>query len=142
MAFDPSGQYMKNLKPVFCLLAIGLSVCGCGHKSEVSFGADSRLMAITGGYSEIVVDSAKIPGYWAVQSDGEKFFLYTRDRSFNKGDIIRVEGIFGGGSAAVFDEETRVYRGDAQTNIFVVWKAAPAAADKTVKPPADKVSRK
>jgi len=117
------------------VLGLGLLASGCGREPEAeSFGPHSRFLRLTSGYSEIVVDSAKIPGYWAVQADGETFFLYIRDTSFEKGDVIRVDGDFGSGVASVFDEETRVYRRDMPTKIFIVWKAAREEMDKTVRP--------
>ena len=88
-------------------------------------------MRLTSGYTEIVMDKSKVPGYWAVRiGDGEKFFLYTLDRSYGKGEVILVDGAFGTAEATVFDDETRVYQLWARTNIFVVQRAAKAGPGK------------
>lgn len=82
-------------------------------------------MKLTSDYTEIAVDRSKVPGYWGSQvDDGEKFFLYTLDHSYKKGDVIRVQGAFGPAAAAVFNDETRIYQDGQPIIIFVVWKAA------------------
>ena len=92
-------------------------------------------MRLTSDNTEIVIDSAKVPGYWAGQvGDGEKFFLYSLDRSFKKGDVLTVDGAFGTAAAAVFDDATRVYQSEQVTNIFVVWKAARRGSEKDGQP--------
>jgi hypothetical protein len=104
-----------------------LSFCfpACRSGSERPLSADAKLMRLTSSYSYIVVSSAKVPGYWAREvGTGEAYFLYTTECSYKKGDILRVDGTFGTAPAAVFDDETRVYRSGTNTNIFVVWKAA------------------
>ena len=93
--------------------------------------AGASTMRLTSGYTEIVMEGSKVPGYWANRvGDGERFFLFTLDRSFTKGEVILVDGAFGTAEAAVFDDETRVYQGGARTNIFVVQRAAKAGPGK------------
>lgn len=88
-------------------------------------------MRLASGYTEIVMEGSKVPGYWASRvGDGEKFFLYTLDGAHRKGEVILVDGSFGSAEAAVFDDDTRVYQSNAPTNIFVVRKAAKANPEK------------
>lgn len=88
-------------------------------------------MRLASGYTEIVMNSSKVPGYWATRiGDGEKFFLYTLDGSYRKGEVILADGAFGTAEAAVFDDDTRVYQSNAMTNIFVVRRAAKADPEK------------
>jgi hypothetical protein len=99
-------------------------------------------MRLSSDYTEIVVYSTRVPGYWAGQTyGGDKFFLYTLDKSYKKGDVLEFEGALGAAPAAVFDEETRIYRSDQVTNIYVVWRARLSGAGK-VKEPAAKETRK
>jgi hypothetical protein len=79
-------------------------------------------MVLTSGPSEIVMSSSKVPGYWAreVQSEQE-FFLFTPARSFGKGSRVTVEGPFGPAYAAVFRDESGVYRSGYPTHVLVVW---------------------
>jgi hypothetical protein len=97
-------------------------------------------MRLTSDYSEIVLYSTKVPGYWARQvGDAEKFFLYTLDGSYKKGDVISVDGAFGTATVAVFDDETRVYQSDYTANIFVVWRAALSSPRQDGQPTSRKV---
>jgi hypothetical protein len=111
-------------------LLLLFSACRGGSEGPVS--ADAKLMRLTNDYSYIVVSSAKVPGYWAREVGvGEVFFLYMTDSSYKKGDLLRVDGAFGSATAAVFDDETRVYRsGVINTNIFVVWKSVRSETSK------------
>lgn len=111
------------------VLAILFSACRGGPGGKVSAGASA--MRLASGYTEIVMEGSKVPGYWATRvGDGEKFFLYTLEGSFRKGDVILVDGAFGPAGAAVFDDDTRVYQSNVPTNIFVVRRAAKADPEK------------
>jgi hypothetical protein len=81
-------------------------------------------MRLTTDYTEIVVDSSRVPGYWAKRAnDGKKIFLYTRDQSYKTGDVLKVEGAMGPAPAAVFDDETGIYECLPSVHVFIVWKA-------------------
>jgi hypothetical protein len=100
-------------------------------------------MRLGSDYTEIVVNSTKVTGYWAGEiGAGERFFLYTLDRSYKKGDVISVEGAYGSAPAAVFDEGTRVYESGRMTNIFVVWKVAKSGPAHGEAPASSKVRTK
>lgn len=81
--------------------------------------------------SEIVVRSAKVPGYWAREVDlsvmGKglpgRFFLFlsSLDKSFQAGDRLEIEGAFGEAVAAVFDDESRIYLKENRVILFVAW---------------------
>ena len=118
-------KQVKIFKILACLIALTCCLSGCNNEPGKNLGTRSRLMKLISDYTEVVVDSSKVPGYWASQvSDKERFFLYTPDLSYKKGDVIRVEGTLGTTTAAVFDDETRVYQSVQVINLFVVWKAA------------------
>jgi hypothetical protein len=113
------------------LAALAMLVPACRSDSGKGVSANASAMRLTSGQTEIVMNASKVPGYWATRvGDGEKFFLYTLDRSFRKGEVILVDGTFGTAEAAVFDDDTRVYQSHAPTNIFVVRKAAKADPEK------------
>jgi hypothetical protein len=126
-----AGPFVEGLK-MFCrLLLPALLLFPCGCRKETDLTTDARSMRLASGYTEIVVEAAKVRGYWANQvGTGERFFLFTADDSFHKGDVLDVEGAYGRAPAAVFNEETRVYQNRLPTTIFVVWKAALAGASK------------
>ncbi|MGA2532562.1 MAG: hypothetical protein ABSG19_05940 [Candidatus Aminicenantales bacterium] len=131
------------LKPLACLFVLTFCFCQCGNESSLGLSYGSKFMRLTSDYAEIVVDSAKVPGYWAGQvGDGERFFLYSLDRSYKKGDVLTVDGAFGTATAAVFDDATRVYQSEQETNIFVVWKAAMRGSENNGQPPSRKVRGK
>ncbi len=85
--------------------------------------SDAREMRLTSDYTEIAVNSSRVPGYWARQvGDSRRLFLYTLDRAHEKGEAAMVEGPYGTAWAAVFDDETRVYERGKPTIIIVVRK--------------------
>jgi hypothetical protein len=115
----------KAFKTLACLIALTFCFAGCHGRPGKGLNTSSRSVKLTSDYTEIAVDCSKVPGYWGSQvNDGEKFFLYTLDHSYKKGDVIRVQGAFGPAAAAVFNDETRVYQVVPIVNIIVVWKAA------------------
>jgi hypothetical protein len=83
-------------------------------------------MVLTSGPSEIVLSSTRVPGYWARPVDAEdRFFLSTRDRSYEKGSRVTVEGPFSPTHPSVFREETGEYLRtvwDRPVFVLVVWK--------------------
>ncbi len=92
-------------------------------------------MRLTSNFTEIAIASHKVPGYWAYGIGGiDVFFLFTKQGSFKKGDILRIEGPYGTAEAAVFDDETRVYQSARQTIIYVVWKAELFEPEKSSRP--------
>jgi hypothetical protein len=96
-------------------------------------------MLLTSDHTEIVLFSAKVPGYWAKQlNDNQELFLYTQVCSFEKGCQVRVDGPLGNALAAVYHDETGVYSGEYPTNILVVWKMAEYRAQKDAQPPSKK----
>ena len=116
---------LEILKPLACLVVLTFCIARCGKEQGEGLSYGSKSMRLTSDYTEIAIDAAKVPGYWAGQvGDGERFFLYALDRSFKKGDVLAVDGAFGTAAAAVFDDATRVYQSEQPTNVFVVWKAA------------------
>jgi hypothetical protein len=124
------------LKGLTCIFLFTFCFSQCSKESGQGLSFGSKFMRLTSDNTEIVIDSAKVPGYWAGQvGDGEKFFLYSLDRSFKKGDVLTVDGAFGTAAAAVFDDATRVYQSEQVTNIFVVWKAARRGSEKDGQPP-------
>lgn len=103
-------------------------------------------MLLTSDHTEIVLFSAKVPGYWATQlSDEQEFFLSTQVRSYEKGDHVRVEGSFGNAFASVYRDETGVYlsayRQGLPTAIIVVWKMAEYKVQKDAQPTSKKDNR-
>ncbi len=115
----------RSLACLAIAAAVLFSACRGGSGKGVS--ADASAMRLTSGYTEIIVEKAKVPGYWAVRvGDGEKFFLYTLDRSYRKGEVMLADGAYGTVWAAVFDDATRVYQSMVHTNVFVVQRAAKA----------------
>jgi len=133
----------KMIKALFCLAALSLCFCRCGSESEKSPDNRQRLMTLTSDYTEIVVFSSKVPGYWARQvSDSEEFFLYMQAGSYKKGETMKVGGVFGTTMAAVFRDETLSYEREHVTNIFIVWKAAIYSAAKNQRQPSEKIDRK
>ena len=92
-------------------------------------------MILTSGPAEIVLNSAKVPGYWAKPMSGEQeFFLSTQVRSYEKGRCVRVEGPLGSAYAAVYRDETGVYLSAYDqpfpTAIIVVWKISEVIVDR------------
>jgi hypothetical protein len=132
---------MKALRTLACLFALALCFSSCNPQPEKSPG--SRLMKLTSDYTEIVVSSSRVPGYWARPiSDGEKIFLYTLDHSYKTGEALRVEGALGPATAAVFDDETGVYEYLPMVNVFIIWKAALANSGKGAHLPAKEMPGK
>jgi hypothetical protein len=131
------------IKPLACLFVLTFCFARCGKEQGQGLSYGSKFMRLTSDYTEIAIDSAKVPGYWAGQvGDGERFFLYSLARSFKKGDVLTVDGAFGTATAAVFDDATRVYQSEQPTNIFVVWKAAARGSGKGGPPPSREVRAK
>jgi hypothetical protein len=98
---------------------------GCRSGPSDGWSSRARTMVLTSGPSEIVISSSKVPGYWARPVDGEdRFFLYTRDRSYETGSRIAVEGPFGPASGSEFHDETGEYVRMSRRPVFVlvVWK--------------------
>lgn len=107
--------------PLVMILALSLSGCRSGHTE--GWSSRARRMVLTSGPSEIVQSSSRVPGYWARLADGgDEFFLFTRDRSYEPGSRVTVEGPFGASSPAAFREETGVYAKWYPVNVLVVWK--------------------
>jgi hypothetical protein len=101
-----------------------VSLVDCRSGPIEGWSSRARTMVLTSGPTGIALSSSKVPGYWAKQADTEQeFFLYTKDRSFEKGDRVRVEGPYGLTSPAVFRDESGVYsRYYSQLYVLVVWK--------------------
>lgn len=105
------------------LAVLALAAAGCRGRSVESWSTRARGMLLTSGPTEVVVSSSRVPGYWARQSGSDQdVFLYTKDRSFEAGNLVTVAGPFGGSFMAVFREETGVYMKDYQAPLLVVWK--------------------
>jgi len=120
---------MKTLRPLGSIFVsiLALSLIGCRGGSIEGWSSRARTMILTSGPAEIVMSSSKVPGYWARQAaDEQEFFLYTRDRTYEKGCHVRVEGPFGYANVSFFREETGVYWRESPmpTCILVVWKMA------------------
>lgn len=107
--------------PLVVILALALSGCRSGHTE--GWSSRARRMLLTSGPTEIAMSSSKVPGYWARQADtGDEFFLYTRDRSYEQGSRVTVEGPFGAASPAAFRSETGAYARWYPVHVLVVWK--------------------
>lgn len=131
---------LEDLKPLAYLIVLTFCFTQCGKEQGQGLSYGSKSMRLTSDYTEIAIDAAKVPGYWAGQAgDGERFFLYSLDRSYKKGDVLTVDGAFGTATAAVFDDATRVYQSEQPTNVFVVWKAAARGSGKDGPPPSREV---
>jgi hypothetical protein len=109
------------------ILVIPVLVALMDCRSGPSEGLSSRAwtMILTSGPAEIAMSSSRVPGYWARPADGgDRFYLSTRDRSFEKGSRVTVEGPFGPASVSEFHEETGEYLRMSQRPVFVlvVWK--------------------
>ena len=125
------GRGAPVLLPAFLFVASAILLPACRSDPGKGVSKDASAMRLVSGYTEIVMNASKVPGYWAARvGDGEKFFLYALDGSYRKGEVILVDGAFGTAEAAVFDDDTRVYQSNAPTNIFVVRKSAKASPDK------------
>ena len=129
------GKIIGTIRILTFLLTAVLCLPGCRRGPGASYPKSMRL---TSDYTEIVVYSTRVPGYWSGKpSDPNTFFLYTQDRSYKKGDLLEFDGTFGTAPASVFDDETRVYRSGQMTNIYVVWRAR-ASAVRSAQHPAPK----
>lgn len=107
------------------ILVMVLGACRSGPIE--GWSSRARTMILTSGPTEIGMSSSRIPGYWAEQpvdnaEAGQSFFLSTKDRSFRKGDRVRVEGPYGQAAPAVFLDDTGAYYDDYPTYVLVVWK--------------------
>lgn len=103
------------------IAAVVLTACRSGPSE--GWSSRARTMVLTSGPAEVVLSSSRVPGYWARQTDGgDEFFLYTRDRSYEPGSRVRVEGPFGSASPTVFREETGEYAKWYPVPVLVVWK--------------------
>jgi hypothetical protein len=126
---------VKAFKTLACLIVLTFFFSGCHGRPGKGPSSLSRSLELTSDHTEIVVDSSKVPGYWGSQVDGgQKFFLCTLDGSYQKGNVVMVEGAFGAAAAAVFNDETRVYQDGQIVNIIVVWRAAISAPGKKGRP--------
>jgi hypothetical protein len=108
----------------FAIAAVAL-VCffACRSGPIEGWSSRARTMVLTSGPTEIVMSSSKVPGYWSQQADsGQEFFLYTRDRTFEKGDRVTVEGPYGQSMPTVFRGESGLYSRYDIVQILVVWK--------------------
>jgi hypothetical protein len=115
----------RSAVPAFVFAAMCLFWPGCRGGSVEGWSDRARTMILTSGPSEIVISASKVPGYWARETAGDQdFFLFTRDRTFEKGARVKVDGPFGGASFSAFREETGVYMKYATTPVLVVWKIA------------------
>ncbi|MEN6559963.1 MAG: hypothetical protein ABFD52_04215 [Acidobacteriota bacterium] len=106
-------------------LSLALSLIGCRSGNVEGWSSKARTMILTSGPTEIVISSSRVPGYWARQAASDQdIFLYTRARSFEKGNRVKVEGPFGGAAAAVFNEDAGTYRHSREVplSVLVVWK--------------------
>jgi len=117
---------MKTLRPFGSpfVIILALSLIGCRSGPIEGRSSRARTMILTSGPTEIVMSSSKVPGYWSQETYSEQeFFLYTRVRSFEKGNRVEVEGPFGNAFPAVFRDEAGLYlRGYGPTLVLVVWK--------------------
>jgi len=108
--------------PVLAVLA----AIGCRSGPREGWSSRARTMILTSGPSEIALSSSRVPGYWARPVDAEdRFFLSTRDRSYEKGSRVMVEGPFTPAHPSVFREDTGVYMRtmwDRPVFVLVVWK--------------------
>jgi hypothetical protein len=121
-------------------------LCRCGGGPKGDFGNRARLMLLTSGPTEIVLNSAKVPGYWAKPMNGEQeFFLNTQVRSYEKGSCVKVEGPLGSAYTAVYRDETGVYLSAYHqlhpTAIIVVWKISEVMVRKDGQRPSRKADR-
>ncbi len=133
----------RIVKSLLGCCVLTLCLWHCRQEPGKGPSSSAKQMRLGSGYTEIVVNSTKVPGYWAGEiGTGERFFIYTLDGSFKKGDVISVEGAYGSAWAAVFDETTRVYQSNQPTNIFVVWKAARSEPRNDARSTAAKVREK
>ena len=106
------------------IAAVVLAACRSGPSE--GWSSRARRMVLTSGPSEIVLSSSRVPGYWARQADnGDELFLFTRDRTYEKGGRITVEGPFGSAFPTVFREETGEYAKWHPVLVLVVWKIGP-----------------
>lgn len=107
------------------VIILALSLIGCRSGPVESWSGRARAMILTSGPTEISLSSSKVPGYWAQQVDsGQEFFLYTRIRSYEKGNRVKVEGPYGNAYPSVFRDEAGVYLHGYPTEVLVVWKMA------------------
>jgi len=87
----------------------------CRSGTADGWSSRARTMVLISGPTEIAMSSSRVPGYWARPVDAEdRFFLCTRDSSYETGSRIKVEGPFGPASPSIFRDETGEY-----------WKVAP-----------------
>ncbi len=116
---------LRRAIPAVAWGVAALVMVGCRSGPDDGWSGRARTMLLTSGTTEIALSSSKVQGYWARQPGGDDaFFLCTRDRSFAKGERIKVEGPFGPASPAVFREETGEYwKGYPRpVMVLVVWK--------------------
>lgn len=116
----------RSAVPAIVFAALALASLGCRGGSVEGWSSRARTMILTSGPSEIAISASKVPGYWAREPAGDQdFFLFTRDRSYEKGVRVIVEGPFGGAMVSAFREETGVYmKYPTPTPVLVVWKMA------------------
>ena len=116
---------VEALKKLACLVALTFCFSSCHGRPGKGLSTSSRSIKLTSDYTEIAVDRSKVPGYWGSQvNDGEKFFVYTLDHSYKKGDVLRVQGACGPAAAAVFNDDARIYQDGQIINMIVVWTAS------------------
>lgn len=114
----------RLIRAVVAVLVVLVSI-GCRSGPREGWSARARTMILTSGPAEIAISSSRVPGYWARPVDAEdRFFLWTRDRSFGKGSRVTVEGPFTPSFPSVFRDETGEYSRTSPHRVFVlvVWK--------------------
>jgi len=116
------------MKPKILIIpaAMILALVSCRPDSEPGAGRQTKVVELAGPQTEIIVYSAKVPGYWTKSAGGQGrffLFLFSREDSFKKGDLLTVEGELGKATAAIFDDESRAYFRMAEVIIFAAWKA-------------------
>jgi hypothetical protein len=138
-----AGRFFRTLPSIIPLIFF---LSRCGGEQREDFSSRARSMLLTSDHTEIVLFSAKVPGYWAKQlSEEQEFFLSTQVHSYKKGDQVKVEGPFGNAFASVYRDETGVYlsayRQGIPTAIIVVWKMAEYKVQKDAQPTSKKDNR-
>jgi hypothetical protein len=80
-------------------------------------------MRLASGPTDVVMSSSRVPGYWAHETgSGQEFFLFTSTRSYEKGDLVTVEGPFGNASPTVLRDESWEYMRWYPVPVLVVWR--------------------
>jgi len=113
----------SRARAALALVVVMLALCGCRSGPSGGWSSRARTMRLTSGPTEVVMSSSKIPGYWARETgSGQEFFLFTSTRSYEKGDLVTVEGPFGNASPTVLRDETGEYVRWYPVYVLVVWR--------------------